>query len=281
LQSPSADCLTLDKKSDSDQISSAQEQTGNGLSFVNSEQSGNLGAASTSEEVNEKEIIESQDLDVDPESINDNAAASLAYGYSTAALDDMCERVIIGFGQNSIGRFSVAALYDEATGELRCEKKYMTVKFSIKRGRRSLAEYAMSHHQSGGNLAALIVPPPPAIIERPPSTRKASLNSSIYGTPDGGSNGMVSGTASGRQKQNKIFFYLDEEASGSNGNLEMSASKRKRLSSSGNITPAAGSGLTASGSKSKSSKSRYQLYVVVMDICCTICSVFNPGFAVM
>jgi hypothetical protein len=82
-------------------------------------------------------------LSLESEPFNSNAV-SLAFGYSPAVLESLYKKVLIGFGRNAIGRFSVAALYDEQTGELRCEKKYMTVKFAIKRGRRSHAEYAMS-----------------------------------------------------------------------------------------------------------------------------------------
>lgn len=82
-------------------------------------------------------------MDMDGE-IQDLTTAT-AYGYSPAALEALYKKVLVGFGRNSIGRFSVAALYDETTKELRCEKKYMSVKFAVKRGRRSHAEYAMTY----------------------------------------------------------------------------------------------------------------------------------------
>jgi hypothetical protein len=58
--------------------------------------------------------------------------------------------VLLGFGRNAFGRFSVAGIYDEKTGELRCEKKYMVTKFSAKRGRRSYAECAATAAATGG-----------------------------------------------------------------------------------------------------------------------------------
>jgi len=72
--------------------------------------------------------------------------------------------VLLGFGRNSFGRFSVSGIYDEKTGELRCEKKYMVTKFSAKRGRRSYAECAATAAASGiylplSGAAAPLVPP--------------------------------------------------------------------------------------------------------------------------
>lgn len=75
--------------------------------------------------------------------------------------------MLIGFGRNPIGRFSIAAMYDEQTGELRCEKKYMTVKFAAKRGRRSHAEYAMLHPNNPRG-----VPQPVAPTAEPAETRQ-------------------------------------------------------------------------------------------------------------
>lgn len=48
----------------------------------------------------------------------------------------------------------MAAVYDEASGSLKCEKKYMLTKFSARRGRRSLAEHAQ---QSTGPGSAVSV----------------------------------------------------------------------------------------------------------------------------
>lgn len=66
-------------------------------------------------------------------------------------LESLYKKVLVGFGRNAIGRFSVAALYDERANELRCEKKYMATKFAIKRGRRSHAEYALSYGYPASN----------------------------------------------------------------------------------------------------------------------------------
>lgn len=77
--------------------------------------------------------------------------------------------MLLGFGRNSFGRFSVAGIYDEKTGELRCEKKYMVTKFSAKRGRRSYAECAATAAASGGYLPMGNHPAAPMV---PPSTRQ-------------------------------------------------------------------------------------------------------------
>ena len=43
----------------------------------------------------------------------------------------------------------MAAVYEESSGSLKCEKKYMLTKFSARRGRRSLAEHAQQSAGSG------------------------------------------------------------------------------------------------------------------------------------
>lgn len=48
--------------------------------------------------------------------------------------------LLYGFGRNSLGRFSVAAVYNESLHILRCEKKYMLTKFAARRGRRCLTD---------------------------------------------------------------------------------------------------------------------------------------------
>eukprot|EP01038_Epipyxis_sp_PR26KG_P015710 gene15710-21266_t len=59
-------------------------------------------------------------------------------------LNSTSHKILVGFGKNNFGRFSVAAILDEETGELRCEKKYLLSKFSSKRGRRSHVESVLS-----------------------------------------------------------------------------------------------------------------------------------------
>eukprot|EP01034_Spumella_vulgaris_P023514 gene23514-29736_t len=51
---------------------------------------------------------------------------------------------LVGFGRNMFGRFSVAAIYNEITHEMKCEKKYLVSKFASKRGRKSVAESSSS-----------------------------------------------------------------------------------------------------------------------------------------
>jgi hypothetical protein len=92
--------------------------------------------------------------------------------------------VLLGFGRNSFGRFSVAGIYDQKTGELRCEKKYMVTKFTAKRGRRSYAECAATaaasgvppHLLSATYFGAAAHPPPPLL---PPSTRQRLAPSAL------------------------------------------------------------------------------------------------------
>lgn len=81
-------------------------------------------------------------LDVDD--VNPVEEASSNFGLTATAFDTLCKKILIGFGRNSIGRFSVAAMFDESTGELHAEKKYMSTKNAIKRGRRSHMEYAIA-----------------------------------------------------------------------------------------------------------------------------------------
>ena len=84
--------------------------------------------------------------------------------------------VLLGFGRNSFGRFSMAGIYDEKTGELRCEKKYMVTKYSAKRGRRSYAECAATAVAAGGypldGSTAYGLLPYATTPSAPPSTRQ-------------------------------------------------------------------------------------------------------------
>ena len=76
------------------------------------------------------------ECDVDP----NTAALSMFSALGGAQPSDYV--VLVGFGRNCFGRFSVSAVFEPRTGELLCEKKYMQGKFSAKRGRRSYAECA-------------------------------------------------------------------------------------------------------------------------------------------
>ena len=180
-------------------------------------------------------------LEVDPDSIQDDAAASLAFGYSPALLEALYKKVLIGFGKNALGRFSLAALYDEATGEFRCEKKYMTVKYAVKRGRRSHAEYALSYASSTTTTTAAPVSAAPtpshanqtnnntAAGTQASVTRKNSI-SSINNEPVG----IM--PARSRSSNKLLTQYLEDEI-----NLE-NAQKRKRAGSLKPKTPNNGNG---------------------------------------
>mmetsp|Transcript_29710 Transcript_29710/g.50194 ORF Transcript_29710/g.50194 Transcript_29710/m.50194 type:complete len:573 (+) Transcript_29710:57-1775(+) len=103
--------------------------------------------------------------------------------------------VVLGFGRNSFGRFSVAGVYDQTTGELKCEKKYMVMKYSAKRGRRSYAECAAtgtllpssSSAAGAGGHASSAVPPVP------PSTRQRFAPNNSSSSSSGGGGGGVDG----------------------------------------------------------------------------------------
>jgi hypothetical protein len=159
--------------------------------------------------------------EVDPESIQDDAAATLAFGYSPAVLEGLYKKVLIGFGRNPLGRFSVAAIYDEQNKEFRCEKKYMAVKYAVKRGRRSHAEYALNYaSQPSSGLNTMLPPPVPAPVERIASTRKNSVSSLTEVT-------TANAVLPARNRTNKLAQYIEEEMSYEN------AMKRKRLNFKG------------------------------------------------
>lgn len=158
--------------------------------------------------------------EVDPESIQDDAAATLAFGYSPAILEGLYKKVIIGFGRNPLGRFSVAAIYDEQNKEFRCEKKYMAVKYAVKRGRRSHAEYALNYASQPSSSS--IMPPP----ERTANTRKHSISSAVADATTITNNASASTVLPARNRTNKLTQYLEEEM-----NYESGALKRKRLNS--------------------------------------------------
>ncbi len=207
-----------------------------------------------------------EQLQADDSNVFNSAAVSLAYGYSPQVLDSLYKKVLIGFGRNTIGRFSVAALYDETTGELRCEKKYMSVKYTIKRGRRSHAEYAMSYASNGtvvnGGLSINPLSSPvgggplTSVEPRQPSVRKSSVSvlslldptvptphhqySLITPTAAGGmghtTESLVSSRSHRQSKPNQFFFNSSHTTSSSSAgvlpdideSLEGTNSKRQK-----------------------------------------------------
>jgi hypothetical protein len=175
---------------------------------------------------------------IDPETFHDEsaaAAATLAYGYSPALLEALYKKVLIGFGKNPFGRFSVAAIYDEATKEFRCEKKYMTVKYSVKRGRRSHAEYALNYASNSSLLHQPIVVPPSAITERTANSRKLSI--SLH--QDGG---IGSSLSTRNRSSSKPELHEGEEDPSLLSSATIPIPKRKRTSSSGFSRAKSGTG---------------------------------------
>lgn len=107
-----------------------------------------------------------------PPSSSNSASAGVTPATSLLSVIPYDFVVLLGFGRNAFGRFSVSGIYNNATGELRCEKKYMVTKFTAKRGRRSYAECAATAAASGTFLAGAQTPAHPAAPLLPPSTRQ-------------------------------------------------------------------------------------------------------------
>jgi hypothetical protein len=63
------------------------------------------------------------------------SSTSLA-SIQNAVIGEPFTKYLIGFGRNPFGRFSLTAAYNEKTGQMRCEKKYITSKGRGKRGRK-------------------------------------------------------------------------------------------------------------------------------------------------
>lgn len=147
------------------------------------------------------------------------------------AFEEICKRVLIGFGRNAIGRFSVAAVYDEATREMRCEKKYMTVKHTVKRGRRSYAEYAMAYNNGLSDSSTTM--PPPVVGIKP--QRRYSIDTSVAATE--GSTGTELNTFQTRQRTKSSHYYpYDDDFSvdgTSYGTNNGPASKKKKIGETG------------------------------------------------
>lgn len=136
---------------------------------------------------------------------------------------------MIGFGRNAIGRFSVAAVYDETTGEMRCEKKYMTVKHSIKRGRRSYAEYAMAYNNGLSDANSAM--PPPVVGIKP--QRRYSIDTSVV--IDANNSELNTLQTRNRTKSSSYYPYDEDfsiDATPNNANQNGPPSKKKRLSDS-------------------------------------------------
>lgn len=138
----------------------------------------------------------------------------------SSMLEHLTKNVLVGFGRNAIGRFSVAALYDEQQHELRCEKKYMSTKYAIKRGRRSHAEYALSY---GYSPATGLAAPAPGM-----TTRQASDAGVANPAEEGSSRAsrnLYINTA------NKHSGSLDGAVTGAAGEDSLPSGKRKRSNS--------------------------------------------------
>jgi hypothetical protein len=172
-------------------------------------------------------------MEVDLEGIHDDASASLAFGYSPALLEALYKKVLIGFGKNALGRFSLAALYDEATNEFRCEKKYMTVKFAVKRGRRSHAEYALNYASNPAGSTSTIPPVQEKGITMTRKNSLSSLNESglLIATTGGGGEGILPS----RNRSTKLSQYLMDEET----NLGYDQQNNMNSSSVGGGGPAA------------------------------------------
>lgn len=116
--------------------------------------------------------------------------------------------VLLGFGRNAFGRFSVAGIYNKDNGELRCEKKYLVTKFTAKRGRRSYAECAATAAASGSFLVNTHTPLHSVAPLVPPSTRQRLAPSAHSAYEEFGSEGgkrkRLSGAGVGFPSNNKL-----------------------------------------------------------------------------
>jgi hypothetical protein len=154
------------------------------------------------------DICEMNDVNM----MNEEQLSSADLGMTNAAFDSLVKKVLVGFGRNSIGRFSVAAIYDEVTGTLRCEKKYMTVKYSIKRGRRSHVEYAMNGTVI---IPATATPPKYTNSEAKQQSNIGNRKHSLDGNIVGQTQPVDSNIFQTRNRTNRLSFshYLDDDYS--------------------------------------------------------------------
>lgn len=185
----------------------------------------------------------------------DTAQQQVDHGLTPAAFDSIYRKVLVGFGRNAIGRFSVAAIYDEQTGELRCEKKYMTVKFAIKRGRRSHVEYAMVYPGGLESKASSSGRKYSFDLQQSPAGAGLGGDASLMGGHSSELNvfqtrhrtkSITGGSSSYYQNHYEDdFLYEGYSASGLNGSAQQSHAG----SSSGQVGSSSGGGV--SGSKKK------------------------------
>jgi hypothetical protein len=151
-----------------------------------------------------------------------DAFSATAFGYSTATLESLYKKVLIGFGRNSIGRFSVAALFDENTGEFKCEKKYMSVKYAVKRGRRSHAEYALNYAAQPNTVDRSTIVRRNTITDLvPPQTRNRPSKLTIYEdeSTEANTKRKRSNTTTSRGKLGEEFVFPRSSSSKAKDNL--------------------------------------------------------------
>jgi hypothetical protein len=210
-------------------------------------------------------------MEVDLEGIHDDASASLAFGYSPALLEALYKKVLIGFGKNALGRFSLAALYDEATNEFRCEKKYMTVKFAVKRGRRSHAEYALNYASNPAGSTSTIPPVQEKGITMTRKNSLSSLNDSGLTTTTGGGEGILPS----RNRSTKLSQYLiDEETNlgyDQQNNMNSSAGGGG-AATSGNVNPQKRKRSGSMKQKGEFSFQKAVFFIIVFYFCSIVCS---------
>lgn len=131
LQSSTTHCLSTNTINTSSSSSSTKEKEGNTTKE---------GCNDTAIHINHP-ITNLEAIDNSIEAINndnqDDSNESLFLESKILPPDSI---LLLGFGKNCFGRFSIAGIYNEKTRSLSCEKRYMVSKYPSKRGRRSYAE---------------------------------------------------------------------------------------------------------------------------------------------
>jgi hypothetical protein len=111
--------------------------------------------------------------------------------------------MLVGFGRNQYGRFSLAGAYNPRTGSLRCERKYMLTKFVLPPAKQPRGSGASDSDQTGSGK------------KRPVRAKRAfsiDTSSGASGDKDSLIGAPPTATASGKRKRASSGWLLQDGA---------------------------------------------------------------------
>jgi len=142
------------------------------------------------------------------------------------------EVMLVGFGRNQYGRFSLAGAYNPSTGTLRCERKYMLTKYVTPIRQNRLSAGASN---SGGDAGT---------GKRPVRAKRSYSIDTVHDKQDA-STALPSTTPSGKRKRSASLWLLQD----SSGDVDVAGLEATPLDDSAHQTTAPSSTTSKRGRK--------------------------------